>query len=309
MVNRECNRRLARVCRPVSDTRIPLDVNLKGDSKQTLQALVPLLQRKADRSWQDKLVAEMKGWWKSVEAEADVAVPAGIVNPQKVFWELGRRLPDRCILSADAGTTANWYARDIPIRRGMMASGSGNLASMGAAVPYALGAKFCHPDRVCIATTGDGAMQMNGINVLITVGKYWKEWSDPRWICMVLNNRDLNQVTWEQRVMSGDVKFEASQTLPDFPYAAYAESIGLRGIRVDKPEQVADAWEHAMSADRPCVIEAVSDPDVPTLPPHITLQQARLFTKSLLKGDPNEAGVITQSIKGMVAGLMPKGGQ
>ena len=285
--------------------RYPSDVNLKGDSKQTLQALMPLLQRKTDRSWQDGLIVEMKKWWKSVEAGAMNNVPAGMVNPERMFYELGKRLPDRCIISADAGTTANWYGRDLPVRRGMMASGSGGLATMGAAVPYALGAKFCHPDRVCIATTGDGAMQMNGLNVLITVGKYWKEWSDPRWICMVLNNRDLNQVTWEQRVMSGDVKFKASQDLPDFPYAGYAESIGLRGIRVDHPDQVADAWERALSADRPVVIEAISDPDVPTLPPHITIEQARLFSASLLKGDPNEIGVIKQAVKGMVAGLMP----
>ena len=146
---------------------------------------------------------------------------------------------------------------------------------------------------------------MNGLNVLITVGKYWKEWSNPSWICLVLNNRDLNQVTWEQRVMSGDVKFEASQDLPDFPYAAYAESIGLLGIRVDDPSKIGDAWDRALAADRPVVIEAISDPDVPTLPPHITLEQAKLFTQSLLKGDPNELGIIKQAVKGMVAGLMP----
>ena len=155
--------------------RYPMDVNLKGDAKQTLQALVPLIQRKTDQSFQDKLSADMKAWWKTVEANAHISVPAGQINPELDFWELGRRLPDNCVLSADAGTTANWYARDLPIRRGIMASGSGNLATMGAAVPYALGAKFCHPDRVCIATTGGGAMQINGLNALITVGKYWRE--------------------------------------------------------------------------------------------------------------------------------------
>jgi pyruvate dehydrogenase (quinone) len=288
--------------------RFPMDVNLKGDAKQTLQALIPLLQRKADRSWQDKLSADMKAWWKTVEARAADTVPARQVNPQLVFHELGKRLPDRCILSADAGTTANWYARDLPIRRGMMASGSGNLATMGAAVPYALGAKFCHPDRVCIATAGDGAMQMNGLNVLITVGKYWKDWSNPKWICLVLNNRDLNQVTWEQRVMTGDVRFDASQRLPDFPYAGFAESIGLRGFRVDDPKKVADVWERALACDRPCVVEAISDPDVPTLPPHITIEQARNFTKTLLKGDSQEAGIFVQSIKGMASGLLPHRG-
>ncbi len=284
--------------------RYPMDVNLKGDAKQTLAALIPLIERKADRGWQEKLIAEMKGWWKTVEANAHHKVADGMVHPERAFWEMGKQLPDRCIFSADAGTTANWYARDVPIRRGMMASGSGNLATMGAAVPYALGAKFAHPDRVCIATTGDGAMQMNGLNVLITVGKYWREWSDPRWVCLVLNNRDLNQVTWEQRVMTGDVKFSASQDLPDFPYAAYAESIGLRGIRVTDPEKLADAWKLALSCDRPCVIEAVSDPDVPTLPPHISIEMARNFTTSLLKGDPNEAGIIKQAVKGLVAGLV-----
>ena len=284
--------------------RYPMDVNLKGDAKQTLQALIPLVDRKRERSWQNRKVEDMKDWWGTVKARAMTDVPAGQCNPERVFWELGQRLPDRCIVSADAGTTANWYARDLPMRRGMMASGSGNLATMGAAVPYALGAKFCHPDRVCIATTGDGAMQMNGLNVLITVGKYWKEWSDPRWICVVLNNRDLNQVTWEQRVMSGDVRFVSSQELPDFPYAGFAESIGLMGIRVDDPSKLGDAYERALAADRPCVIDAISDPDVPTLPPHITIKEARLFAKSLLKGDPSELAIIKESVKGMVSGLV-----
>jgi pyruvate dehydrogenase (quinone) len=212
-------------------------------------------------------------------------------------------LPDNCILSADSGTAANWYARDIKIRRGMMASGSGNLATMGPAVPYAVAAKFCFPERVAIALTGDGAMQMNGLNACITVAKYWKEWSDPRWITLVLNNRDLNQVTWEQRVMTGDPKFPASQDLPDFPYAQFAESIGLKGIRVERCDQIASAWDQALSADRPCVVEALTDPDVPTLPPHITVEQARKFAKALLKGDPNEAAIIKQAAKEMFAGI------
>ncbi|HXE55458.1 MAG TPA: thiamine pyrophosphate-dependent enzyme, partial [Tepidisphaeraceae bacterium] len=205
----------------------------------------------------------------------------------------------------DSGTAANWYGRDLKIRRGMMASGSGNLATMGPAVPYSVAAKFCFPDRVAIALTGDGAMQMNGLNTCITVAKYWKEWKDPRWITLVLNNRDLNQVTWEQRIMTGDPKFDASQDLPDFPYARYAESIGLKGIRVDHPDAIADAWEQALSADRPVVLEAITDPDTPTLPPHITFKQARMFASALLKGDPNEGGIITQAVKGMVEGVLP----
>jgi pyruvate dehydrogenase (quinone) len=285
--------------------RYPMDVNLKGDSKQTLAALMPLIKRKADRAWQEKVVGWVKDWWKVVEARAHTDGNNGLLNPERVFWELSPRLPDRCILAADSGTTANWYARDLKIRRGMMASGSGNLASMGAAVPYAVGAKFCFPDRVCIAVTGDGAMQMNGLNACITVAKYWKEWSDPRWITLVLNNRDLNQVTWEQRIMMGDIRFVASQELPDFPYASFADSIGLRGIRVEKPEQLADAWDRALSSDRPVVLEAVSDPDTPTIPPHISWKQAKNFTETILRGDPNEGGIIKQAVKGMVESLIP----
>ena len=284
--------------------RYPMDVNLKGDSKQTLRALVPYLKRKQDRSWQQQLAKEVEKWWKTVEARA--MSKANPINPERVFWELSPRLPDNCIISADSGTAANWYARDLKIRKGMMASGSGNLATMGPAVPYAVAAKFCHPDRVAIAVTGDGAMQMNGLNACITVAKYWKEWKDPRWITLVLNNRDLNQVTWEQRIMAGDPKFEASQDLPDFPYASYAESLGLRGIRVDHPDAVGDAWDRALASDRPVVLEAITDPDVPTLPPHITFKQARMFASALLKGDPNEGGILKQSIKGVVEGLVPR---
>src|SRR5579884_3222416 len=182
------------------------------------------------------------------------------------------RLPDNCILSADSGTAANWYARDLKVRRGMMASGSGNLATMGAAVPYGVAAKICFPDRVAIALTGDGAMQMNGLNAMITAAKYWKDWSDPRFVCLVLNNRDLNMVTWEQRIMAGDIKFSASQDLPDFPYARFAEEIGLKGIRVDKPDFVGAAWEEALSADRPVILEALTDPNTFILPPHITME-------------------------------------
>ena len=286
--------------------RFPMDVNLKGDSRETLLALLPLLRRKDDRDWQNRIVSSVADWWREVDARALTSGDDGLLNPERVFRELSPKLPERCILAADSGTAANWYARDLEVRPGMLASGSGNLASMGAAVPYALGAKFCHPDRVCIALTGDGAMQMNGLNACITIAKYWKEWSDPRLIVLVLNNRDLNMVTWEQRIMAGDVRFEASQELPDFPYAAFAESIGLRGIRIDGPDQVADAWDRALASDRPVVLEAVTDPNTPPLPPHITLEQMKHFTETILRGDPESPGIIKQAVKGMVAALTPK---
>jgi pyruvate dehydrogenase (quinone) len=285
--------------------RYPMEVNLKGDAKQTLSALIPLINRKADRNWQKAVIDEVAEWWRVVDRRAHTDGNNGLLNPERIFWELSAKLPAECILAADSGTAANWYARDLKIRRGMMASGSGNLASMGAAVPYAVGAKFCFPDRVCIAVTGDGAMQMSGLNACITVAKYWKEWSNPRWITLVLNNRDLNQVTWEQRIMMGDIRFSASQELPDFPYASFAESIGLRGIRVERTDQIAAAWDQALSSDRPVLIEAITDPDTPTLPPHVTLAQAKHFAETILRGDSDSGGIVKQTLKGVVQNLIP----
>lgn len=283
--------------------RYPMEVNLMGDSAETLRALIPLLKRKQDRSWREMLEKEMVEWWKVLEARAmNSAEP---INPQRMFWELSPRLPDNCILSSDSGSSANWYARDLKIRRGMMASLSGNLATMCPGVPYAIAAKFCFPDRVAIALVGDGAMQMLGNNGMITISKYWKEWSNPLLVILVLNNRDLNQVTWEQRAMAGDPKYEASQDIPDFPFARYAELLGLRGIFVDKPEQIGEAWDQALSSDRPVVVEAYTDPNVPTLPPHISFKEAEAFSKALIKGDPEEIGIIRQTFKDAIESYLP----
>ncbi len=286
--------------------RYPMEVNLVGDSAATLRALSPYLTRKTDRSWRKKIEASVADWWKVLEARA--MTEAHPINPQRVFWELSKRLPDNAILSSDSGSAANWYARDIKIRRGMMASLSGTLATMGPGLPYAVAAKFAYSDRVAVAMVGDGAMQMNGNNVLITVSKYWKEWKDPRLVVLVLNNHDLNQVTWEQRAMIGDPKLPASQDLPDFPYARYAESLGLVGIRVDKPEQIAPAWERAFAANRPVVVEAVTDPEVPPLPPHITFKQARAMGSAVLKGDAGWRGIVRQTYREMLAGWKPHRG-
>src|SRR6266566_7337316 len=275
--------------------RYPMEVNLVGDSAETLRALMPLLERKHDRGWREQIEKGIADWWQVLEARAmNEAKP---INPQRMFWELSPRLPDNCIIVADSGSAANWFARDLKVRRGMMASLSGNLATMGPGVPYAIAAKFAFPDRVVIACVGDGTMQMNGNNALITIDKYWHRWSNPQLIILVLNNRDLNQVTWEQRVMMGDPKFSPSQDVPDFPYARYAESIGLKGMRVDDPNRIADAWEEALAADRPCVLEAITDPEVPPLPPHITFDQAVKFWKSVFKGDVSKWAMIRQSFK------------
>jgi pyruvate dehydrogenase (quinone) len=234
---------------------------------------------------------------------------ANPINPQRVFWELSPRLPDNCILTCDSGSAANWYARDLKIRRGMMGSLSGSLATMGPGVPYAIAAKYAHPRRHVIALVGDGAMQMNGINGLITISKVWRDWDHPGLTVMVLNNSDLNQVTWEQRVMEGDPKFLASQALPKFPYAAYARLLGLDGIRVDRPEDIGPAWDRALSASVPTVVEMVTDPDVPPLPPHISAKQARHYLRALWRRDPDALGIIKASAKEVWAGLMPPSAQ
>jgi pyruvate dehydrogenase (quinone) len=285
--------------------RYPMEVNLIGDSAATLRALMPLLERKQDRSWRKQIEDSVKKWWRVLETRAmNEAKP---LNPQRVFWELSPLLPESCVIACDTGSGTNWFARDLKIRRGMMASVSGSLATMGPGMPYAIAAKFAYPDRTVLALVGDGAMQMNGMNALLTVAKYWRDWADPRFVVLVLNNRDLNQVTWELRAQTGDPKFEASQEIPDFRYSQYAEQLGLKGIFVDRPDQVKGAWEAAFAADRPVVLEAYTDPEVPPLPPHITLKQAKAFASTLWQGDPSEFQVIKQSAKEIVKDFLPHG--
>jgi pyruvate dehydrogenase (quinone) len=281
--------------------RYPTEVNLVGDSAATLQALLPRLESREHSAWRRRVEEWVRDWWKVVEARA--MHEADPLNPQRVFWELTEELPDDAIVTCDCGTATAWYARDVRLRRGMLASLSGNLSTMGSGVPYAIAAKFVHPDRPVIALVGDGAMQMNGNNELLTIAKYWEGWTDPRLVVLVLNNADLNFVTWEQRATHGDAKFVASQNLPVFPYADYAEMIGLRGIRVDRPGDVGPSWQAALEAERPVVLEAVVDPNVPPLPPHITFEQAASMTRALLKGDPDASGVVRQSMRELAASI------
>jgi pyruvate dehydrogenase (quinone) len=283
--------------------RYPMEVQLVGDSAETLRALIPRLQRKQDRSWREQIESKVSDWWELLAEQA--RIEADPINPQLVFAELSPRLPDGCILTSDSGSAAVWYARHLKLRRGMMASLSGTLASMGPGVPYAIAAKFAHPDRVAIALVGDGAMQMNGLAELITVAKYWRRWSDPRLVVLVLNNRDLNMVTWEQRALEGDPKFEASQDIPDFPYARFAEMIGLEGVRVDSPDEIGAAWDEVLAADRPAVLEAVTDPEVPPLPPHISFEQARNFMLAIARGDKGWRDRLEQSLKAKLQELVP----
>jgi pyruvate dehydrogenase (quinone) len=281
--------------------RYPMEYSLIGDSKETLAALLPMLQQNSNTAWRKTIEENVSTWWKTLEERAMTS--ADPINPQRIFWELSPLLPDRVIMTGDSGSVANWYARDIKIRRGMMGSLSGGLASLGAATPYAVAAKMAYPDRPVIGFIGDGAMQMNGLNVMITVSKYWKQWSDPRFIIMVLNNQDLNQVTWEERVQLGEGKTPLTQSIPDFPYHKYAELIGLKGIYCDNAEQISAAWKEALHADRPVIIEFRADPNVPPLPPHITLKDAKNFM-TMMRNEPELGSVIKNSAKELLANVL-----
>ena len=282
--------------------RYPMEVNMVGDSATTLRALLPLLEQKKADDWRQGIEKDVAAWWRMLEDRAMQS--ADPINPQRVFWELSPRLPDNCIMTGDSGSVANWYARDIKMRRGMKGSLSGSLASLGAATPYALAAKMAFPERTVIAFIGDGAMQMNGLNVMITISKYWKDWSNPHLIVMVLNNRDLNQVTWEERVQLGVGKTESTQSIPDFAYDKYAELLGLKGMVVRDPEQLGAAWAEALAADRPVVLNIYTDPNVPPLPPHISLKDAKNFMTMTLS-EPELGSVLKNSAKEVLATILP----
>jgi pyruvate dehydrogenase (quinone) len=283
--------------------RYPMEVPLHGEAKLTLQALLPLLERKTDRTWRHQIEQWVAEWWQVLEARA--FMEADPINPQRLLWELSPRLPERCIVTVDSGSVAHWFARDLKLRRGMMASLSGGLATMCPAVPYALAAKFAYPDRVVLALVGDGSMQMLGNNCLINISRHWPEWDDARLIVCVLNNQDLSLVTWEQRVMAGDPKFEIAQQVPAFSYARYAEQLGLRGIEVTNPENIGDVWDIALAADRPTVIDAKTDSNVPPLPPHISFEQARGYLSSIIKGDPESMAMMRQTTKELAGTWLP----
>ncbi len=287
--------------------RYPFEVNLVGDAAETLRRLLPLLSRQEDRGWRETVEGNVSRWWEVMQRRA--ATSADPINPELVFHELSSRLPHNSIITADSGSSANWYARHIKIRGTMRGSLSGTLATMGPGVPYVIGAKFGCPERPCYALVGDGAMQMSGINELITIAKYWQEWADPRLVVAVLHNNDLNQVTWEMRAMEGSPSFLPSQQLPDFPYAGYATSLGLLGIKVEKPEDVGPAWDQALAADRPCLVEFVTDPAVPPIPPHATWEQIRSTVESFVKGDADRWGMLKEGVRSKVAEFVPGAGK
>jgi len=284
--------------------RYPMEANLLGDAAATLTALLPLLDQKQASDWRAEIEENARASWEELTTLAEVE--ADPINPQKAVQELSSRLPEGSIVTADSGTTTVWYARNLRFRAGMMGSVSGTLATMGCAVPYAIAAKFAHPGRPVIALVGDGAMQMNGLGELVTIARYWREWSDPRLVVMVLNNRELAYVTWEERIQAGDPKWPSSQNLPDLPYAEIARLIGLDGERVTDTAQVGPAWDRALAARKPFVLDMVTDPDIPPLPSHITFEQARGFAGAIVAGDPAAGGILAKTARSVLGTILPK---
>ncbi|BBX65840.1 thiamine pyrophosphate-requiring protein [Mycobacterium saskatchewanense] len=283
--------------------RYPYEVNVVADAKTALRALIPHLRRKEERSWREGIEKNVARWWETMDMEAHVG--ADPINPMRMFSELSPQLPDDAIVTADSGSAANWYARQLKFRGDMRGSLSGTLATMGPAVPYAIGAKFAHPGRPAIAFVGDGAMQMNGMAELITIKRYWREWDDPRLIIAILHNNDLNQVTWEMRAMAGSPKFAESQTLPDVDFAAFAAGLGLNAMAIKDPEELGDAWRHALTADRPTVLDVFTDPDMPPIPPHATWDQFKAATTAVLSGDEDRVGFVKVGLKTKAQEFLP----
>lgn len=283
--------------------RYPYEVNLVSDAKSALRALIPHLRRKDDRKWRETIESNVSRWWETMEKEAKVS--ADPINPMRLFSELSPMLPDDAIVTADSGSAANWYARQLKFRGNIRGSLSGTLATMGPGVPYAIGAKFAHPRRPVIAFAGDGAMQMNGMAELITIKRYWQEWGDPRLIVAILHNNDLNQVTWEMRAMAGSPKFAESQNLPDVDFAAFAASLGLNALAIKDPDELGDAWRNALSADRPTVLDVYTDPDMPPIPPHATWDQFKAATTAVLSGDEDRVGFVKVGLKTKAQEFMP----
>jgi pyruvate dehydrogenase (quinone) len=286
--------------------RYPTEVNVVGDASATLKALIPLLHHKDDRTWRADVEKNVARWWETIQRQAMLS--AKPVNPMRVAWELSERLPAQAIVTADSGSSTNWYARCVRFRSDTRGSLSGTLATMGSGVPYAIGAKFAHPDRPVIALVGDGAMQMNGLAELLTIARYYRRWEDPRLVVCVFHNNDLNQVTWELRAMGGEPKFEESQSLPDVSYADVARTMGLQAIAVDEPGALGAAWDAALSADRPTLLDVRCDPEVPPIPPHATYEQLKDLATSVLKGDPNAWHLVVQGAKTKAQEFVPHRG-
>ena len=283
-------------------SRYPVDVPLVGDARETLRALLTRVPQRRNRDWRDMIEASVDRARTSAIARAEA--PARPVNPRLVLHELSPRLPKESSVAVDVGSVTYWYARHLQLPPGVPAHLCGTLASMGSALPYAIAAKFHAPDEPVFALLGDGAMQMGGLAELITIAQHWPEWPDPRFVVLVLNNRDQGgrggaPARGPARAAPAGTESgrPADQGLPspdavrvgNIPYAGWARLLGLHGIRVDRPEQVGPAWDEAIAATRPTLIEAVVDPSIPLEPPEQPFADLRGLSAGGVEGGGDAA--------------------
>jgi pyruvate dehydrogenase (quinone)/pyruvate oxidase len=255
---------------------------------------MPMLQRKADRAFLKKAQDGMKDWWHIMEMRGtDHDKP---MKPQVVAWELGKQLRDDAIVCCDSGTITTWFARQIPARRGQMYSLSGNLATMACGLPYAIGAQVAHPDRQVIAFVGDGGFSML-MAEMATAVKYQLPIK-----VVVIKNNTLGQIKWEQMVFLGNPEYGCE--LQPIDFGAVAHAMGAAGFTAEDPENCARTIEDFLGFPGPAVLQAVVDPNVPPLPPKVTVEQAMHFAESLARGEPNRGKIALTAVSEKVRELI-----
>ena len=273
--------------------RYPVEVGLIGDSKRTLQALIPLLERKRNRTFLEECQAEMRDWWRLMEEQGTSSDSP--MKPQVVAWELGKRLRDDAIVIADSGTVATWWARQIPVKRGQIHTLSGTLATMANGVPYAVAAQIAYPNRQCVVFIGDGGFSML-LAEFVTCVKYGLPIK-----VVVANNSTLGMIKWEQMAFLGNPEYGCD--LQPIDFAAFARACGATGYRIEKAGDCGRVLDEALAIPGPVVVDAIVDPHEPPLPPKVTLDQAKHFAQALLRGEPHRQEIALTAVSGMIRQL------
>ena len=274
--------------------RHPVDVALVGDSRKTLQKLIPMLNHKKNRGFLEKAQKGMKEWWELMHTRSSVdSVP---MKPQVVAAQIDRYAEDDAIISSDTGTITVWWARHIKARRGQMFSCSGNLATMGCGLPYAIAAQIAYPKRQSIAFVGDGGFTML-MGELATCVKY-----DLPVKVFVLSNQSLAHIKWEQMVFLGNPEYVCD--LHPIDFSKFAEACGVKGIHVDHPKDCGDAVREALATPGPVVVDAIVDPQEPPMPPMVDMKQAKKFAESLVRGTPNRKEILKNVALGKMRELI-----
>ena len=261
--------------------RYPVKVGLVGDARKTLNALLPKLQRRQDRSFLTKAQQTHRQWQKLIEEQG--TRPDHPMKPQVVAWELGKRIAENAIVSCDSGTIATWFARQIPARRGQMFSLSGTLATMANGLPYTIAAQIAYPERQCVAFVGDGGFSML-MAEFVTAVKYQLPIK-----VVIIKNNSLGQIKWEQMVFLGNPEYGCE--LQPIDFVAFARACGASGFTIERAFECGAILQEALATPGPVIVEAIVDPNEPPMPAKITLDQAKKFTESLIRGTPHRGQI------------------